>query len=103
MPSRTTTSSVTFLHPFVVAGYTDELPAGEYEVLADDEVMQSHSFAAYRQTATFLLINWHTGKSELRAVDHRDLEFALAQDRANANKNVIKYSEAALSPSKDQK
>ena len=103
MPSRTTTSIVTFLHPFVVAGYTDELPAGEYEVLADDEVMQSHSFAAYRRTATFLLINWHAGKSELRAVDNRDLELALAQDRANANNNIIKYSEAALSPSKDQK
>ena len=103
MLSRTTTSVVTFLHPFVVAGYTDELPAGEYQVLADDEVMQSHSFAAYRRTATFLLINWHAGKSELRAVDHRDLELALAQDQANANTNAIKNSAAALSPSKDQK
>ena len=40
MSSRTTTSVVTFPYPFVVAGYTDELPAGEYQVLADDEVMQ---------------------------------------------------------------
>ena len=103
MSSRTTTSVVTFLHPFVVAGYNDELPAGEYEVLADDEVMLSHSFAAYRRTATFLLINWHAGKSELRAVDHRDLELALVQDQANANTNVIKNSAAALSPSEDRK
>ena len=103
MSSRTTTSVVTFLYPFVVAGYTDELPAGEYQVLADDEGMLSNGFAAYRRTATFLLINWHTGKSELRAVNQQDLELALAQDRANANNNIIKYSEAALSPSKDQK
>ncbi|PRY75069.1 hypothetical protein CLV80_114106 [Yoonia maritima] len=103
MSSRTTTSFVTFLHPFVVAGYTDELPAGEYEVLADDDVMLSNSFAAYRRTATFLLIDWHAGKSELRAVDHRDLELALAQDQANANKHEIKNSAAALSPSEDQK
>ncbi len=41
MLSRTTTSVVTFLHPFVVAGYTDELPAGENEVSADDDVMLS--------------------------------------------------------------
>jgi len=94
---------VTFLHPFVVAGYTDELPAGEYQVLADDEVMLSNSFEAYRRTATFLLINLHAGKSELRAVDHRDLELALAQDQANANKHEIKNSVAALSPSEDQK
>ncbi len=103
MSSRTTTSVVTFLHPFVVAGYTDELPAGDYEVLADEDVMQSDSFAAYRRTATFLLINWHTGKSELRAVDHRDLELALAQDQAKANTNVIKNSAAALSPSEERK
>lgn len=101
MSSRTTTSVVTFLHPFVVAGYTDELPAGEYEVLVDVDVMLSNSFAAYRRTATFLLIDWHAGKSELRAVDHRDLE--LAQDLANLNTNEIKNSAAALSPSKDQK
>jgi len=103
MLSRTTTSVVTFLHPFVVAGYTDELAAGEYEVLADDDVMQSHSFAAYRRTATFLLTNWDAEKTELRAVDHRDLELALAQDQANANTNVIKNSAAALSPSEDRK
>ncbi len=101
MSSRTTTSVVTFLYPFVVAGYTEELPAGEYQVLADDEVMLSNSFAAYRRTATFLLINLHAGKSELRAVDHRDLELALAQDQANANKHEIKNSAAALSPSED--
>ena len=71
--------------------------------LADDEVMLSHSFAAYRRSATFLLINLHAGKSELRAVDHRDLKLALAQDQANTNINVIKNSAAALSPSEDQK
>ncbi|MHA6324903.1 hypothetical protein [Roseivivax sp. CAU 1753] len=103
MLSRTTTSIVAFLHPFVVAGYTDELPAGEYEVLADDEVMQSHSFAAYRRTATFLLIDWHAGKPELRAVDHRDLELALAQDRADATTDAINNCAAALSPSEERK
>lgn len=103
MSSRTTTSVVTFHYPFVVAGYTDELPAGEYQVLADDEVMLSHNFAAYRRTATFLLINWHEGKSEQHAVDQQDLELALAQDQANTNITVIKNSEAALSPSEDRK
>ena len=103
MSSRTTTSIVTFFYPFVTAGYTDELPAGKYQVLADDEVMLSNSFAAYRRTATFLLINLHAGKSELRAVDHRDLDLALAQDQANENKHEIKNSAAALSPSEDQK
>lgn len=101
MSSRTTTSLVTFLHPFVVAGYTDELPAGDYEVFAEDEVMQSLSFAAYRRITTHLLIKWDLGGTELRLVDHRDLEMALANDRAIANPNTA--SEAALSPPEEQK
>jgi hypothetical protein len=100
MVSRTTTSLVTFVHPFVVAGYTDELPPGSYELFAEDEVMQSLSFMAYRRTATHLLIKWDTGGSELRPIDNRDLEMALAQDQACATKQ---NSVAALSPSKDLK
>jgi len=103
MSSRTTTSIVTFLDPFVVAGYAGDLPAGEYKVLADDDAVLSQSFAADRRIAALLLTNWHAGKSECCAVDHHDLELALAQDRANTNENEIKNSAAALSPSEDQK
>jgi hypothetical protein len=101
MLSRTTTSEVTFVHPFVVAGYTDELPPGSYKLFAEDDVMQSHSFVAYRRTATHLLIRCVTGEFEMRPIDHRDLETALAQDRVCANK--LKNSETALSPSEDKK
>lgn len=52
MSSCTTTSAVTILHPFVVAEHTDELPAGEYEMLADDDAVLSHSFTAHQRTAT---------------------------------------------------
>ena len=98
MSSCTTTSVVTFLNPFVIAGYADELPAGDYDVLADDNVM----LRSYRRTATFLLINLPAGIRELCAVDHRDLELALAQNQANPTTDEIKNSAAALSPSEDQ-
>lgn len=86
MISRTTTSLVTFVHPFVAAGYTDELPPGSCELFAKDEVMQSLGFIASRRMATHLLINWDTGGSELCPVDHRDLEMALAKYQACATK-----------------
>ena len=86
MISRTTTSIVTFVHPFVVAGYADELPPGSCKLFAKDEVMQSLGFMASRRTATRLLINWDTGGSELRPVDHLDLEMALAKYQACATK-----------------
>lgn len=89
MPSRTTTSFVTFQHPFVMAGYCDKLPAGTYEVTAQDEILRSLTFSVYRRTATHLLIRRAKGsvRTESRAIDHRDLALALAQDQA-CSKNL---------------
>ena len=103
MSSRTTTSIVTFLHPFLVAGHPKELPAGEYEVVAEDEVILAQSFAAYRRVSTFLMIKRRAGRTELWSVNHEDLKLALEQDQANAPANIIKNSAAALSPSEEQK
>ena len=107
MLSRTTTSTVTIDHPFVVAGYTDEMPPGEYERFIEDEVLQNRSFTADRRTARHLLTEWAVGGSELRPIDHTMLAMTREQDQIDTtndknNKNN-KNSEAALSPSKDQK
>ena len=101
MPARTTTSYVTFANPFVMAGHADELPPGKYKVIAEDEILGNLSFAAYRRTATHLLIKGPkgSGKMELRSIDHRDLELALAQDQACSS--TLLNSEAALSPPGD--
>lgn len=103
MSSRTTTSFVTFLHPFVLGDYMDELPPGTYQVTAEDEILRNHSFTAYRRTATHLLVTGDSGaiRSELRPIDHRELKLALGQDRACSNN--LNNSEAALSPLEDQK
>ncbi|MBT8155514.1 hypothetical protein KMP13_16910 [Epibacterium ulvae] len=76
---------------------------GEQEVMADDDVMPRNSFAAYRRKATFLLINRHAEKPELRAVKQQGPELALAQGQASETTNEIKNSAAALSPSEDRK
>ena len=41
MSSRTTRSFVTFVHPFVIDDDIGELPAGTYEIVAEDEILQS--------------------------------------------------------------
>jgi hypothetical protein len=85
MNSRTTTSIVTFAHPFVISGYEGELPAGSYELIIDEELLDGLSFEAYRRTASFLLISGQgaqPGEISMRQVDPRDLEAALARDRA---------------------
>ncbi|WP_299632491.1 hypothetical protein [uncultured Roseobacter sp.] len=77
MLSRTTTSLVTFAHPFVVAGSPDDSPPGSCEFFEGDEFTQSHSMVAERKTLTHLPIRRVTGGCRLRFNDHRDLEMAL--------------------------
>ncbi len=102
MAMRSTNSTVTFKHPFFLSGYTDELPAGDYDVVVQEELLEGLSFAAYRRTATYLTVRGkgqRAGRVELRSTSERDLEAALGLDRRFPNRN----SETALSPSEDLK
>lgn len=86
MNSRSTKSTVTFAHPFRIAGYDDELPAGDYDVLVDEDLMEGLSFEAYRRTASYLLIGNQAGgrgPAEMRPIDPQDLDAALARDQAS--------------------
>ena len=102
MNSRTTRSTVTFAHPFCLSGYEDELPPGSYEVVVDEELLDGLSFDAYRRTASHLLIKGRggqAGQTEMRPIDPRDLDAALARDRAQSDRR--QPSDAALSPQED--
>ncbi|MDI3338867.1 hypothetical protein QKW60_20850 [Defluviimonas aestuarii] len=104
MNTRTSRSIVTFPHVFVLPGYPEELPAGDYEIVTEEERLQGLSFEAYRRTATYLTIHGrgkHAGRIELRPVSERDIELAISHGR-NIPKG-INDSEAALSPQEDLK
>jgi hypothetical protein len=96
MDPRTTRSTVTFAHPFRIAGYEDELPAGEYQVVVDEELLEELSFEAYRRTGTYLLIGDKGSMAEMRPIDPRDLDAALVCDRGPSD--IAEPSEAALPP-----
>jgi hypothetical protein len=81
---RSTRSTVTFPHPFTLSGYSDELPAGEYEVLVEEELLEGLSFAAYRRTGTYLTVRGKGrkgGTTELRPITETDVEMALGHSR----------------------
>ena len=99
MTMRSTRSTVTFSNSFTLSGYPGELPAGDYEVLVEEELLQGLSFEAYRRTATYLTVRGrgrHAGRSELRATSDSDLKAALIRDQGATNMND--HSDAALSP-----
>ncbi|MCJ7873454.1 hypothetical protein [Phaeobacter sp. J2-8] len=104
MNMRSTRSMVTFSNPFTLPGYPGELPAGDYEVLVEEELLQGLSFEAYRRTATYMTVRGkgaHAGRSELRLTTESDLKEALRWDADIFETN--KHSEAALSPQEDLK
>ncbi|MFW8636085.1 hypothetical protein [Cribrihabitans pelagius] len=83
MNMRSSRSMVTFSNPFTLAGYQDELPAGEYEVAVEEELLQGLSFEAYRRTATYLMVHGRSGRAgrtEVRLITQKDLEAALNRD-----------------------
>ena len=104
MNTRSSRLMVTFSHPFSLEGYPGELPAGAYEVIVEEELLQGLSFEAYRRTATYLTVRGrggHAERTELRAISDSDLKEALSRDRGATEKN--NHSEAALSPQEDLK
>ena len=83
MALRSTRSTMAFPKPFILSGYSGQLPAGEYEILVEEEVIEGLSFVAYRRTAVFLTIQGKDGQAgwtELRPITWTDLETALGQD-----------------------
>lgn len=104
MTMRSTRSTVTFSNPFTLSGYPGDLPAGDYEVLVEEELLQGPRFEAYRRTATYLTVRGTgapAGRSEMRVTSERDLKEALSRDAATTETD--NNSDAALSPQEDLK
>ena len=103
MNTRSSRSVVTFSNAFALPGYPEELPAGDYEVVVEEELLQGISFEAYRRTATFLSVRGNpgfAGRTVLRPTTESDLERALSRDRALTRND--QDSDAALSPQEDR-
>lgn len=85
MSLRTIRTTVTFARPFSLGGVDGVQPAGTYAVETDEELIDGLSFAAYRRTATWLILPARPGSAtaEVARIDPVELEAALRRD-ANA-------------------
>ena len=54
MTMRTTSRTVTFIHPFNLSGMDEEQPAGTYTVETDEELLQTSSLPAYKRVSTLM-------------------------------------------------
>jgi hypothetical protein len=54
MTVRTTSKTVTFMHPFNLSGMDEVQPAGTYTVETDEELLRTSSLPAYRRISTLM-------------------------------------------------
>ena len=62
MIQRTTKATVTFTRAFVIDGFEQALPAGDYVIETEEELIQGLSFPAYRRVSTTLLVHRLPGR-----------------------------------------
>jgi hypothetical protein len=81
MPTRTTSKMVTFAHPFTLKGVDRLLPAGNYRVVTDEELIEDLSFSVYRRVSTMIFVPAKSASSvEMVAIDPQDLQAAQERD-----------------------
>jgi hypothetical protein len=83
MITRTRDKTWTFSKPFVLKGVDRPLPAGDYRVATDEELIEGLSFPVYRRVATMIFVPGTAGRNssvEMVTVDPADLQAAQEQD-----------------------
>jgi hypothetical protein len=85
MITRTSRKNIVFTQPFLLKGVNRILPAGDYLVVTDEELIEGLSFPVYRRVATMIFVptqSHHASSVEMATIDPRDLQLAQDADRA---------------------
>jgi hypothetical protein len=79
MTTRSRRETVTFRHPFRIRGIDRELPAGAYEVITDEEMIEGLSFASFRRVATMIMVPAAAGNATTEMVSIGSIDLSDAQ------------------------
>jgi hypothetical protein len=83
MSIRTTRKTVSFDNPFSLNGVGRILPAGNYVVITDEELIEGLSFPVYRRVSTMMLAPTRSSGApsvEMLVIDPLDLAAAVERD-----------------------
>lgn len=83
MTIRTTRKTVIFSNPFSLEGVGRILPAGTYEVVTDQELIDGLSFPIYRRVATMIMAPTQSPRAssvEMLTIEPVDLAVAIERD-----------------------
>lgn len=81
MLTRTRRETVTFNAPFVLERSGRLLPAGKYEVVTDEKLIEGLSFPVYRRVSTTMLMLAESSQVSVEMLTIDPLNLAAAKDR----------------------
>jgi len=82
MMTRTLSKTVVFSKPFQLKGVDRVLPAGDYRVVTDEELIEGVSFPVYRRVATMIFVPAQShGASSVEMLSISPVDLQEAQDR----------------------
>jgi hypothetical protein len=85
MVARTLSKTAVFARPFLLKGVDRILPAGDYRVVTDEELIEGLSFPVYRRISTMIFVpaqSHPTSSVEMVTIDPIDLQAAQDRDAA---------------------
>jgi hypothetical protein len=83
MLTRTRVETLTFARPFQLKGVDRLLPAGDYRVSTDEELIEGLSFPVYRRVSTMIFVPARANPAssiEMVSIDPVDLRAAWQSD-----------------------
>ena len=88
MRERITHTTVTFRHPFELAGVDGQQPAGTYDVETTEEPIGGLSFLAYRRVSTTIVLasrQFGLTSRQVVTIEPPDLHAAMQRDATKAD------------------
>jgi hypothetical protein len=79
MTLRSRHETVIFKHPFQIRGIDRVLPAGAYQVVTDEEMIEGLSFASYRRVATMIMVPAAAPRGSMEMISIGSIDLADAQ------------------------
>ena len=79
MTLRSRHETIIFKHPFQIRGIDRLLPAGAYEVVTDEEMIEGLSFASYRRVATMIMVPALEPRGSMEMISIGSIDLADAQ------------------------
>lgn len=85
--TRTKRRTLTFKRPFTLRGVDHQLPAGDYELVTDEELIEELSFPVYRRVSSCIMApaQGAATATEMIPIDPAEIDVVHERDRAFEN------------------